>query len=519
MPTARGTRIGVYAGADADRPTRSMDALVHEIDPGVVSTIHRHSWDAMVLVVAGHGWTEIDGERIDWGPGDSLHLPAWSWHRCGNDSDQVARYVTFSSEPLLETMGMSMLEDAGHTPVSELPPRPPYSAEATGDDPYARRIRRLARDQKARRSGRLHTNWDELELLPTPRGTRTTFLLDRAIGYQASGISMAMFELGPGRGQSMHRHAGRGVAVRAGGHRPQLPRHRTRGRHQPPVEEGRHHRRRPLPVASALQRRSGEDRKGRADPHVRQPSRHHAGADGSDGAVRGATGGTSATRRPATSPRSSGRRSPGRHGRDAHCAPAGGDVRSRAAFGPSRRAVGPHRHPAGGEGATAQPRPSHHAARPCAGHHGRAAARADHPVRPTGNRKDDAGPRPGADRGARRRQARGDHVRRDRPACVSQRAARRKPAQHQPIDDGHHSGARRPAARTPSCSSTKWRASRCADRRHRSARTPSTCTGRPMPCWPVSTPWPPTCRGCCSWRPRTSPTRWTRPSCPGPTWC
>ena len=33
-------------------------------------------------------------------------------------------------------------------------------------------------------------------------------LLDRAIGYQASGITMAMFEIGPGRGQSMHRHPG-----------------------------------------------------------------------------------------------------------------------------------------------------------------------------------------------------------------------------------------------------------------------------------------------------------------------
>ncbi len=206
--TSRGTRVGVYVGADGDRPTRSMDALLHEIDPGVTSTIHRHSWDAMVLVVAGHGWTEIDGQRIDWYPGDSLHLPAWSWHRSGNDGDIPARYVSFSSEPLLETMGMSILEDAGTAPVAELPGRPEFSAEIPGDDPYARRMRRLAYDQRARRSGRLHTDWDELELLPTPRGTRTTFLLDRAIGYQASGISMAMFELGPGRGQSMHRHAG-----------------------------------------------------------------------------------------------------------------------------------------------------------------------------------------------------------------------------------------------------------------------------------------------------------------------
>jgi gentisate 1,2-dioxygenase len=208
VETARRTRIGVYTGEDGDQPTRSMDALVHEIDPGVTSTIHRHSWDAMVFVVAGWGWIEIDGRRIEWGPGDSLHLPAWSWHRSGNEGNETARYLSFSSEPMLATMGMSMIEDRGDEPVESLPGRPAFSSGIDGDDPYARRLRRLDREQRARRSGRVHTSWDELELLPTPRGTRTSFLLDRAIGYQASGITMAMFEIGPNRGQSMHRHPG-----------------------------------------------------------------------------------------------------------------------------------------------------------------------------------------------------------------------------------------------------------------------------------------------------------------------
>jgi gentisate 1,2-dioxygenase len=208
VPTARGSRVGVYTGVDGDQPTRSMDALAHEIDPGTTTTIHRHSWDAMVFVVAGWGWTEIDGQRIEWGPGDSLHLPAWSWHRSGNEGETTARYLTFSSEPMLATMGMSVLDDRGHTPVAELPGRPDYSSSVDGADPYARRVRRLANEQRKRRSGRLHTSWDSLELLPTPRGTRTTFLLDRAIGYEASGITMAMFEIGPNRGQSMHRHPG-----------------------------------------------------------------------------------------------------------------------------------------------------------------------------------------------------------------------------------------------------------------------------------------------------------------------
>lgn len=210
VATARGSRVGVYVGADGDRQTRTMDALVHEIDPGVTTTVHRHSWDAMVLVVGGTGWFEIDGEHIAVAPGDSVHLPCWAWHRTGVDGDAAAalRYLTFSSEPMLETMGMSVIEDAGHAEFATLPPRPAVSPGPTGDDPYARRLRRIARQQEERRSGRLHTDWDSLELLNSPRGTRTTFLLDKAIGYQASGITMAMFEIGPGRRQSMHRHPG-----------------------------------------------------------------------------------------------------------------------------------------------------------------------------------------------------------------------------------------------------------------------------------------------------------------------
>jgi gentisate 1,2-dioxygenase len=85
VETERG-RASVYVGADGDRPTRSMDALAHEIDPGVVSTIHRHSWDAMVLVVADTAGPRSTASGST-GARRFLHLPAWSWHRSGNDGD------------------------------------------------------------------------------------------------------------------------------------------------------------------------------------------------------------------------------------------------------------------------------------------------------------------------------------------------------------------------------------------------------------------------------------------------
>jgi mannose-6-phosphate isomerase-like protein (cupin superfamily) len=76
---SRRMRRGVFAGRDGDRPTINLDATVHEIPPGQTSTVHRHSWDAIMFIESGSGWTEIDGVRIDWKPWDTLHLPSWAW--------------------------------------------------------------------------------------------------------------------------------------------------------------------------------------------------------------------------------------------------------------------------------------------------------------------------------------------------------------------------------------------------------------------------------------------------------
>lgn len=216
--TPRRLRSGVYLGKDADSPVRTVDAAAHEISPGVESTIHRHSWDAVLLCVGGSGWTEIDDTRINWSAGDSIYIPQWSWHKHGNDTASYARFMSFSSEPFMDILGFAILEDAGDSHVSGLPGPPSTSPARAGNDAYSRRIRRLSDSQNVNQSTRLHTGWNELEFRQTPRGTRTTFLLDSATGYRTSGLTMAMFEIGPGRAQSMHRHSGEAWLYVVDGH-------------------------------------------------------------------------------------------------------------------------------------------------------------------------------------------------------------------------------------------------------------------------------------------------------------
>ena len=201
-----GVRVAYYAGSDEGAAMRTNDAGAHELDPGATTTPHRHSWDALLFVVEGSGWSEIGGQRVEWKPWDALHLPAWTWHRHGNEGEKTARLVSFSSEPLLTSLNMAVLEEA--TNGVDLFVRPAFAPAREGEDAYSRRVSRLASAQEEVAKARVHTAYDDIELRNTPRGTRTAFLVDESIGFKTSGLSAAMFQLAPGQAQTMHRHPG-----------------------------------------------------------------------------------------------------------------------------------------------------------------------------------------------------------------------------------------------------------------------------------------------------------------------
>src|SRR5581483_10738619 len=183
---SRRMRRGVFAGWDGDRPTKNLDATVHEVPAHTTTTIHRHSWDAIQFIESGRGWTEIDGQRVDWKPWDTLHLPSWAWHRHGNEGDTPAVFHTWSVQPMLEQFGVALLEDGGDTPVEKLAPRPRQIQPIAGDDPYARRTQRLAQQYAGTESARLITRFHDVRGLVTKRGARSLFLVDKSIGYHTA---------------------------------------------------------------------------------------------------------------------------------------------------------------------------------------------------------------------------------------------------------------------------------------------------------------------------------------------
>jgi gentisate 1,2-dioxygenase len=206
--TPRRMRRGVMVSADGNAPSLNLDANVHEIDPGEVSTIHRHSWDAMIFVAEGSGWTEVNGKRHEWRPWDTIYLPGWAWHRHGNDGNKKAKFVSFSVQPMVELLGLAVHQDAGDEAFADLPAGPKTEDVGLGDDPYSNRLRRLASYSSGFDESRVLTAYDDVNFRVSPRGARSGFLVDKSIGHRTQGITAVLHQLAPGLFQSRHRHGG-----------------------------------------------------------------------------------------------------------------------------------------------------------------------------------------------------------------------------------------------------------------------------------------------------------------------
>ena len=68
--------------------------FVDEPPEGWALPVHRHEHEAeTILVLEGSFWMEIDGERSELGPGDSVHVPRGTPHAGGGTGRRV---VVFS---------------------------------------------------------------------------------------------------------------------------------------------------------------------------------------------------------------------------------------------------------------------------------------------------------------------------------------------------------------------------------------------------------------------------------------
>lgn len=99
-----------------DLPSHAISVTIGGLLPGGASNRHRHTYETILYVLEGIGYSMVENQRVDWKAGDAVYIPVWAWHYHVNlDLDNPAKYIACENAPMLQNMGMLALreEEAG----------------------------------------------------------------------------------------------------------------------------------------------------------------------------------------------------------------------------------------------------------------------------------------------------------------------------------------------------------------------------------------------------------------------
>jgi quercetin dioxygenase-like cupin family protein len=214
IETPQDARVAMLIGLATGFPTQGTALLKAEIPAGWRTGKHVHGEEA-IHILAGTGFSVIDGARYDWKPGTTLHIPYRAPHQHVNLGPQPAAYLSAVTADLDFSARIGRLE--------QLEEKGPDRGELAAGHPAERSQlaadgRRIALhledaiDEKARRlSGHAHPKG---EGKGAHRHAGIWILMggsespsDETNGFRAKAVAMTnIFEEAPHSGSHRHAH-------------------------------------------------------------------------------------------------------------------------------------------------------------------------------------------------------------------------------------------------------------------------------------------------------------------------
>ena len=95
-----------------DLPSTAISLTIGGLLPGGRSNRHRHTYETILYVLEGRGYSVIEDQKIEWEPGDALYIPVWAWHHHVNaDTQKPARYLACENAPMLQNLGQLAIRE------------------------------------------------------------------------------------------------------------------------------------------------------------------------------------------------------------------------------------------------------------------------------------------------------------------------------------------------------------------------------------------------------------------------
>lgn len=183
---------------------------------------HRHTVEAVIYWLSGHGYSIIDGIRYDWKAGDFICVPMFAWHRHVNESEERATKIASTTGPLSMGLGQAIYEDERYPEYwiyakqgeeamkSLVPGGGDLFPNGVGGDGalaalYRQELNFASQEESRRRASRVMVRTDDLIFEDTPMG-RMAYIVDARIGFHVKALSTVMGEVPPGEHSGAHRH-------------------------------------------------------------------------------------------------------------------------------------------------------------------------------------------------------------------------------------------------------------------------------------------------------------------------
>lgn len=95
-----------------DLPTKNISMTIGGLEPSQKTNMHRHTYETVIYIIEGHGYSEVEGRKVEWKKGDAIYVPQWAWHSHTNlSSQEECRYVACENAPQMQNLGVALREE------------------------------------------------------------------------------------------------------------------------------------------------------------------------------------------------------------------------------------------------------------------------------------------------------------------------------------------------------------------------------------------------------------------------
>lgn len=94
-----------------DVDSQNISMTIGKLSANEKTNKHRHTYETIIYVQSGHGYSLIENQKISWQAGDAIYIPVWAWHYHHNQSDVECCYIACENTPMLQNLGLAIRQE------------------------------------------------------------------------------------------------------------------------------------------------------------------------------------------------------------------------------------------------------------------------------------------------------------------------------------------------------------------------------------------------------------------------